>query len=687
MIALSFSNSLLSHFPSSHTSLPTFLVFFAHFCLFHLFSSLFFCSYPLSPSSSAPPPHPTPHPPSTPTGIRLTTTHIETTPLLLMYTADAAFTSSIPTTLPTTMSLHTSSPSPSLDLVRGTFVNDFYRDLIDANDGNDSSHSNESNDGNDSGVYSSSTLAKRPKSAIQRIPESTPSPPSPVSSEKQEEQRQPHRRNFSLANTPMLPGTQVPTWPSGTIARFHLGADQKNQEHRQQTARQPAMVYQHDLYSNPTPAGAVAKILSPPTQTPITTPPRISSLPPKQQHSPPPSPPRISSIVPVHPSELQSNNINAYGYGYGSLGQHLAFVLEPSPTPSTIETKKSTPASSPASSISIAQPTHVELALAALSANSPRPSTSTISSSTSITGSRPRPSSYAPTKISDVSSTLANMSTLATLPIPPASSSASSSPVSTDSPTSQEGRVAKIQTIQQKQEQEQGQKRKREQEQEQQQEQQVQEQAQEQVQKQESQPQSATPTESGAKRSPVSIGRPSISILPIGTTTGVTGAGGGYQMSPKSGSPRPFGSPVRASTMDYRKTHSGSQLVGDSTGSSSKHDAESQAESPVRSRRKQIHRRNTHSVDLASASFHRSDDDMEMDDLEARKRMDALKKSSSRRMSKRKNDNDDRVLIGTRIGEDHVNYVLMYNMLTGIRVSVSAFSFAIPASNGLFDLG
>ncbi|KAF9951154.1 T-complex protein 1 subunit beta [Mortierella alpina] len=41
-------------------------------------------------------------------------------------------------------------------------------------------------------------------------------------------------------------------------------------------------------------------------------------------------------------------------------------------------------------------------------------------------------------------------------------------------------------------------------------------------------------------------------------------------------------------------------------------------------------------------------------------------------MSKRKKDDDnDRVLIGTRIGEDHVNYVLMYNMLTGIRVSVS----------------
>ena len=33
---------------------------------------------------------------------------------------------------------------------------------------------------------------------------------------------------------------------------------------------------------------------------------------------------------------------------------------------------------------------------------------------------------------------------------------------------------------------------------------------------------------------------------------------------------------------------------------------------------------------------------------------------------------DDRPLVGNLIGEDHVNYVLMYNMLTGIRIAVSA---------------
>ena len=32
---------------------------------------------------------------------------------------------------------------------------------------------------------------------------------------------------------------------------------------------------------------------------------------------------------------------------------------------------------------------------------------------------------------------------------------------------------------------------------------------------------------------------------------------------------------------------------------------------------------------------------------------------------------DDGPLVGNLIGEDHVNYVLMYNMLTGIRIAVS----------------
>ena len=37
----------------------------------------------------------------------------------------------------------------------------------------------------------------------------------------------------------------------------------------------------------------------------------------------------------------------------------------------------------------------------------------------------------------------------------------------------------------------------------------------------------------------------------------------------------------------------------------------------------------------------------------------------------KKDKEEARVLVGNLIGEDHVNYVLMYNMLTGIRIGVS----------------
>jgi 1-phosphatidylinositol-4-phosphate 5-kinase len=40
----------------------------------------------------------------------------------------------------------------------------------------------------------------------------------------------------------------------------------------------------------------------------------------------------------------------------------------------------------------------------------------------------------------------------------------------------------------------------------------------------------------------------------------------------------------------------------------------------------------------------------------------------------RKEEKSDIVLVGNLIGEGHVNYVLMYNMLTGIRIGVSLFS-------------
>jgi 1-phosphatidylinositol-4-phosphate 5-kinase len=38
---------------------------------------------------------------------------------------------------------------------------------------------------------------------------------------------------------------------------------------------------------------------------------------------------------------------------------------------------------------------------------------------------------------------------------------------------------------------------------------------------------------------------------------------------------------------------------------------------------------------------------------------------------------DERPLVGNLIGEDHANYVLMYNMLTGIRIAVRGGSLSM----------
>lgn len=59
------------------------------------------------------------------------------------------------------------------------------------------------------------------------------------------------------------------------------------------------------------------------------------------------------------------------------------------------------------------------------------------------------------------------------------------------------------------------------------------------------------------------------------------------------------------------------------------------------------------------------------------------KRHSFKRLSRRRRDDDeDRVIIGIRIAEGHQNYVLMYNMLTGIRIAVSIhYCYCIQLNN------
>lgn len=66
------------------------------------------------------------------------------------------------------------------------------------------------------------------------------------------------------------------------------------------------------------------------------------------------------------------------------------------------------------------------------------------------------------------------------------------------------------------------------------------------------------------------------------------------------------------------------------------------------------------------------------------------RRKAFRRLSRRRNDDndeEDRVLFGTRIAEGHRNYILMYNMLTGIRIAVGRVSAKIdrPLTENDFD--
>ncbi|CAG8757480.1 25637_t:CDS:2, partial [Racocetra persica] len=93
---------------------------------------------------------------------------------------------------------------------------------------------------------------------------------------------------------------------------------------------------------------------------------------------------------------------------------------------------------------------------------------------------------------------------------------------------------------------------------------------------------------------------------------------------------------------------------------------DSQEEASGRNRKSgMIKRRNTYSSESQSVEI--------VLDKETQKWAENVKRRLSKRRTREKGKGDDEEgpMIGTRISEGHVNYVLMYNMLTGIRVGVS----------------
>lgn len=58
-------------------------------------------------------------------------------------------------------------------------------------------------------------------------------------------------------------------------------------------------------------------------------------------------------------------------------------------------------------------------------------------------------------------------------------------------------------------------------------------------------------------------------------------------------------------------------------------------------------------------------------DEDALRWAEAYRQKRATKKRRREEEDDDRVLVGTKVDEHHVNWVTAYNMLTGIRVSVS----------------
>lgn len=50
---------------------------------------------------------------------------------------------------------------------------------------------------------------------------------------------------------------------------------------------------------------------------------------------------------------------------------------------------------------------------------------------------------------------------------------------------------------------------------------------------------------------------------------------------------------------------------------------------------------------------------------------EAYRQKRARKKRREEEDDDDRVLVGIKVDESHANWATAYNMLTGIRVSVS----------------
>lgn len=81
------------------------------------------------------------------------------------------------------------------------------------------------------------------------------------------------------------------------------------------------------------------------------------------------------------------------------------------------------------------------------------------------------------------------------------------------------------------------------------------------------------------------------------------------------------------------------------------------------------------SMSLARRTTRTNHSDSIVDELnpdeDATRYAEAIKQRRASKRRRRDDDDDDRVIVGTKVDQNHVNWVTAYNMLTGIRFTVS----------------
>ncbi|KAF7590146.1 Phosphatidylinositol-4-phosphate 5-kinase [Aspergillus hancockii] len=84
-------------------------------------------------------------------------------------------------------------------------------------------------------------------------------------------------------------------------------------------------------------------------------------------------------------------------------------------------------------------------------------------------------------------------------------------------------------------------------------------------------------------------------------------------------------------------------------------------------------RRTSFSLGRRASKTNRSDTflDETLPDEDAARWAEAIKQRRASKRRRRDDDDDDRVIVGTKVDQNHVNWVTAYNMLTGIRFTVS----------------